>query len=163
MAPGGTEEVRLPMSEDGMAETGGRWRESPTFMFIGTGRSGSSWFFQILQEHPAVFVPPSKGTAFFTRFHDMGLRWYEEFFPQVAGHGLTVVGEVCEEYLASPAALERMHDYRPTMRLICCFRNPYERTLSAWRENAPDQSYNRRLAQYAPLPPSTTRVVCSRM
>jgi hypothetical protein len=78
-----------------------------------------------------VFVPPNKGTAFFTRFYGQGLGWYERFFARATDR--QVVGEICEEYLSSPEALARIREYRPDMRLICCLRNPYERAISAWR------------------------------
>lgn len=102
----------------------------PSFLFIGPPRSGSSWFAEILREHPAVFIPRNKGTFFFSKFHFMGLPWYEEFFPRTARGA---VGEICEDYLASPEALARIKAYRPNIRLVCCLRNPYERAISAWR------------------------------
>lgn len=106
----------------------GDW--GPSFLFIGTGRAGSTWFFEVLREHPEVFVPPNKGTFFFTRLYDRGIDWYEAFF-QPNGFQ-KALGESCEDYLSSPEALTRIKAYRPGMRLICCLRNPYERALSAW-------------------------------
>jgi hypothetical protein len=103
----------------------------PSFLFLGTGRAGSTWFFQVLREHPDVFVPPNKGTFFFTRLFDMGIEWYEAYFPREGSR--RVAGEVCEDYLASAEALHRIAEYRPEMRLVCCLRNPYERAYSAWR------------------------------
>jgi hypothetical protein len=86
---------------------------------------------EILREHPGVFVPPNKGTAFFTRFYDQGRDWYEEFFAKAISP--QVIGEICEEYLSSREALRLIKEYRADMRLICCLRNPYERAISAWR------------------------------
>jgi hypothetical protein len=103
----------------------------PTFLFIGAGRTGSNWFFEVLREHPGIFIPPNKGTFFFSRRYDLGLPWYEAFFPAEM-HG-RAVGEVCEDYLCSADALHRIKAYRPDIKLICCLRNPYERALSAWR------------------------------
>lgn len=100
-------------------------------MFIGPGKVGSSWFMEILREHPGVFVPPNKGTAFFTRFYGQGIAWYEGFFAKATARH--VVGELCEEYLSSPEAIRRIRGYRPDMKLICCLRNPYERAISAWQ------------------------------
>lgn len=61
----------------------------------------------------------------------MGPEWYEGFYPaKSAGR---IRGEVCEHYLSSEEALERIRQYRPDVRMICCIRNPYERALSAWR------------------------------
>lgn len=102
----------------------------PSFLFIGTGRAGSTWFFEVLREHPEVFMPPNKGTFFFTRLYDRGVDWYEGFFPPNGTQ--KAAGESCEDYLSSPKALARIKTYRPGMRLICCLRNPYERALSAW-------------------------------
>lgn len=103
----------------------------PSFVFIGPAKVGSSWFMELLREHPGVFVPPNKGTAFFTRFYDQGVGWFERFFCKATDG--QIAGEICEEYLSSPAALRRIREYRPEMRLICCLRNPYERAISAWR------------------------------
>ena len=102
----------------------------PSFLFMGTGRAGSTWFFEVLREHPEVFMPPNKGTFFFTRLYNKGVDWYEAFFPQ--NRTQKAAGESCEDYLSSPEALARIKAYRPRMRLICCLRNPYERALSAW-------------------------------
>jgi Sulfotransferase domain len=103
----------------------------PSFLFVGAGRAGSSWFFEILRQHPGVFMPPNKGTFFFSRHPGMGVSWYEGFFP--GDCRARVAGEVCEDYIANPEALRRIRDYRPAMRLICSLRNPYERAISAWR------------------------------
>lgn len=108
-----------------------RSERSPSFIFAGSSRAGSSWFFEILREHPGIFVPPNKGTQFFSNFYHLGPGWYEEFFP--AKSLGRIAGEVCERYLSSPEALARIAQYRPDMRIICCVRNPYERALSAWR------------------------------
>lgn len=102
----------------------------PSFVFVGPSKAGSSWFFEILREHPEVFIPPNRATFFFCHHYEKGTPWYEGFFSSA---GQRIVGEVCHDYLASPEALTRIQKYRPDMRLICCLRNPYERALSAWR------------------------------
>jgi hypothetical protein len=76
-------------------------------------------------------MPPNKGTAFFSRFHYKGVGWFEQFFRKATAR--QVAGEICEEYLSSLDAIQRIRDYRPDMRLICCLRNPYERAISSWR------------------------------
>lgn len=108
-----------------------RSQAGPSFIYIGTARAGSSWFFEILREHPEVCTPANKGTFYFSRHHEMTREWYEGFFASGPRH--RIAGEVCEEYLSSPDALRRLHEYDPDALLICCLRNPYERALSAWR------------------------------
>ena len=94
-----------------------RERFQPDFLFVGTGRAGSNWVFEVLREHPEVFLPANKGTFFFNRFYDLGVDWYESFFAgKCEGQ---IAGEVCEDYLASEVAIERIYKYRSDMRLIC--------------------------------------------
>ena len=102
----------------------------PEFLYVGAARSGSSWFSEVLREHPAVFIPPNRATFYFTVHYGMGASWYEEFF--LGKSQGRVAGEVCHDYLMESDALIRIKEYRPEMRLICCFRNPYERAISAW-------------------------------
>jgi Sulfotransferase domain len=103
----------------------------PAFLFIGPSKAGSSWFFEILREHPQVFVPLNKATFFFSDYYAQGIAWYEKFFSKAGPE--QVKGEVCHDYLSSPEALRRIAQYRPDMRVICCLRNPYDRALSSWR------------------------------
>jgi hypothetical protein len=103
----------------------------PSFLFVGASKSGSSWFFEILREHPQVFVPANKATFFFSDYFTRGNSWYEAFFARAPCEN--AIGEVCHDYLASPEALRRIREYRPDMRLVCCLRNPYARALSSWR------------------------------
>jgi sulfotransferase family protein len=103
----------------------------PTFLFVGASKSGSSWFFQILREHPQVFVPANKATFFFSDYYAKGLAWYDAFFVKAPLD--SAIGEVCHDYMASPEALRRIRAYQPGMRLVCCLRNPYARALSSWR------------------------------
>ena len=102
-----------------------------SFLYIGTGRSASTWFFEVLREHPRVFVPLNKGTFYFSHFYACGREWYEGFFR--TSRTCFVAGEVCEDYLSNQDALRRIKEYRDDMRLVCCLRNPYERAISAWR------------------------------
>jgi hypothetical protein len=106
-------------------------KKRPGFLFVGTGRAGSNWVFEILREHPEVFLPANKGTLFFNKFYKYGVEWYESFFDGMDGE--LISGEVCEEYLADEEAIKRIRAYREDMLLICCFRNPYERAISHWR------------------------------
>lgn len=114
--------------DDGME---GKESAGPAFIFIGPSKAGSSWFFEVLREHPQVFVPLNKATFFFSDYYEQGVAWYEKFFWK-SGSG-RVKGEVCHDYLSNSDALRRIAQYRPNMRVICCLRNPYERALSSWR------------------------------
>eukprot|EP01035_Chromulina_nebulosa_P055578 gene55578-76160_t len=42
-------------------------RPLPGFLCIGTQKSATSWFFNVLQEHPKVWMPPIRELHFFDR------------------------------------------------------------------------------------------------
>lgn len=48
----------------------------PDFLCIGAQKSGTSWLFKVLQEHPQIFMPPIKELHFFDRVNtdDAALR-----------------------------------------------------------------------------------------
>jgi len=53
----------------------------PTFVFIGPGRSGSTWMYELLRSHPDVCLGRgTKETLFFEKHYDRGVDWYESFF-----------------------------------------------------------------------------------
>ena len=81
-------------------------RPKPSFLFIGASKSGSSWFFEILREHPQVFVPANKATFFFSNYYARGIAWYEAFFAKAPRE--SAIGEVCHDYLVSPEALRKL-------------------------------------------------------
>lgn len=104
---------------------------SPRFLFIGPSKSGSTWLFEVLYAHPDVFLPVAKETFFFNREFARGRPWYEAFFR--ACEPGQVPGEICHDYLASAEAIRRIHDFDPTVKLIACLRDPFDRAWSSYR------------------------------
>jgi hypothetical protein len=102
---------------------------APNFLFIGPDKTGSSWLFDVLDEHPRCFVPPAKDIYFFDRHYERGLDWYLGFFADAPADALAV-GELSHDYLFSPLAAERIRRHFPEMRLLTCLRDPVERTFS---------------------------------
>ena len=55
----------------------------PNFFSIGAKRSGTTWLYEILKNHPEVYLSPyRKETHFFTSQYEKGLNWYKKFFPR---------------------------------------------------------------------------------
>lgn len=102
----------------------------PTFIGIGAQRSGTSWLFECLREHPNVFMP-RKETHFFDREYDKGFSYYSGLFTGVENSVAT--GEFTPDYLYSPEAMERIALHCPNAKLIILLRKPAERTQSALR------------------------------
>ncbi len=101
----------------------------PDFLFIGPDKTGSSWLYEILRQHPDCHVPEIKDIYFFDRYYDRGLDWYLRQFHD-APEAARAVGELSHDYLFSPEAARRIHDDLPGVRLLTCLRHPVERTFS---------------------------------
>ncbi len=103
--------------------------KQPNFLFIGPDKSGSSWIYSIMGQHPDCYVPQCKDIYFFDRHYGRGLDWYFSFFKE-APDTAKALGELSHDYLFSRAAAHRIHGDLPGVKLITCLRNPVERTFS---------------------------------
>ena len=101
----------------------------PNFLYIGTGKAGSTWLMEALTWHPGVFVTPAKETDFFDLNFHRGTAWYEEFF---FGAQAPAVGEIAHRYLRHPEAAERMRAVLGPTRCITVFREPEDYTMSSY-------------------------------
>ena len=99
----------------------------PNFIYIGTGKAGSTWLFEALQWHPDVYVTEVKETNFFDLNLHRGLAWYEEFFADTQAHA---VGEIAHRYLRHPEVARRILDALGPTRCITVFRRPEDYALS---------------------------------
>ena len=119
----------------------------PTFIFIGTGKAGSTSLYYYLNEHPEIFMSPIKETNFFSYeggrpefngpgdsnslAHKTTITHIEEY--QKNFQGVTTekaVGEVSPSYLYVPQAADRIKKYLPEVKLIAILRHPVDRAYS---------------------------------
>lgn len=103
----------------------------PNFIFIGPDKSGSSWLFDILRQHPECYVPNCKDIYFFDRYYKRGMSWYLSFFEKAPSH-VKAVGELSHDYLFSADAARRIYEELPDVKIITCLRNPVDRTFSQY-------------------------------
>ena len=102
----------------------------PNFLCAGAAKSGTTWLYRCLRQHPHVYLPITKELHFFSYDENFvkGNDWYQQFFEGAdAKHA---VGEFSPSYLASEKAAERIYAYEPKMRLVFLLRNPIERAYS---------------------------------
>ncbi|HEY2989153.1 MAG TPA: sulfotransferase, partial [Candidatus Binatia bacterium] len=104
--------------------------QHPTFLYVGAAKSGSSWMYAVLREHPEVYVPAAKEIYFFNRHYERGFDWYLSFFKKVNGEKAS--GEVSHEYFLSESYAHRIHAHLPDAKIIFCLREGVERTFSAY-------------------------------
>ncbi|MCA9138206.1 MAG: sulfotransferase domain-containing protein [Planctomycetales bacterium] len=103
----------------------------PTFLYIGPPKSGSSWLYEVLIQHPDVFVPTLKDLYFFDRHYDRGLDWYSKQFSGSGSH--TAVGEISHDYIYCPDACQRIAKDLPNVKLITILREPTDRAISHYK------------------------------
>jgi hypothetical protein len=101
------------------------------FIGIGAQKSGTSWAYTCLYDHPEVCAP-IKEIHFFSRPRwSEGKDWYEHHF-RSCGEGKKR-GEFSTSYLYSKDAPERIHSLYPDTKLIAILRNPIDRAYSQYR------------------------------
>jgi len=102
------------------------------FIGIGAQKSGTSWIYACLYDHPALCMP-FKELHFFSRprYADKGLKWYREKFSS-CDTGL-LRGEYSTSYLYSTEAAARIHKHFSKTKLIVSLRNPVTRAFSHYQ------------------------------
>jgi Sulfotransferase domain len=119
---------------------------APDVIGIGAQRTGSSWIYACMYEHPEICMP-RKEINFFSRERNWskGFDWYEDIFAECAA--AAICGEFSTSYLPDPATPRRIHDRYPEVRLIVSLRHPAERAYSSYLNDilagvvSPEQSF----------------------
>ena len=117
----------------------------PNFLIIGAAKAGTTALHRYLQQHPQIYMTPTKETNFFAfegqeiNFQGIGdealkdfsitdLETYQAQFAEVTGE--KAIGEACPAYLYYPEAASRIKQYIPDARLIVILRNPVDRAYA---------------------------------
>ena len=105
-------------------------KKNINFIGIGAPRSGTTWVYECLKEHPQVCFSSKKELYFFDRKdnYERGLDFYYSFFDHCS-EGL-IKGEFTATYLSSNEAPSRIKSNFPDVKIIVCLRNPIERAYS---------------------------------
>ena len=102
----------------------------PTFIGLGAQRAGTTWAYNCLAQHPAVFMTEKKELHFFYAHYGRGLDWYSS---QFAGAGAAIArGEISPDYMYSREALANIARDLPGVKVFAILRNPVDRALSAY-------------------------------
>ena len=104
----------------------------PDFIHIGPGRSGSTFIYKFLSNHPEVYFAKNiKETNFFNQYYYKGIGWYRDFFPESETND-KIKGEISNNYFYDPSVPERIKANVPNAKVITVLRNPYERIISVY-------------------------------
>jgi len=120
----------------------------PTFVVVGSSRSGTTTLHQCLRRHPEVFLPKQLEPRFFA-FADTDVNFagpgddlirrrvvtgWDRFCDLYsARRGEIATGDISPAYLSSPSAAAAIARYAPDAKIIAVLRNPVERAVSSFR------------------------------
>lgn len=135
----------------------------PNFLVIGAEKSGTTWLYNKLREHPEIYLPLTKECHFFNKynsnlkeidnFSNLGWNWYQRFFDKIPKEA-KAFGEITPMYICDPVAPERIAKGLPNVKLIYILRNPIERAYShywmALRKGHVERSFESVVAEKDP-------------
>jgi len=104
----------------------------PNFICVGAQKSGTTTLYDILVQHPDIFLPEIKETKFFhdDSKYEKGLSFYEENFFKT-WKGEKAIGEIDPEYMYFESVPERIYrTLGKDVKLIFMLRNPVDRSYS---------------------------------
>jgi hypothetical protein len=106
---------------------------SERFFIIGAQRSGTTYLYHLLAEHPEIEMarPYRPEPKFFLRDEQYrrGLAYYEShYFPGKPGAWLK--GEKTTSYIESAQVAQRLATHYPTAKIIILMRDPIQRAIS---------------------------------
>lgn len=100
------------------------------FIYIGGPRCGSTWLSAVLDDHPQIFIPPSKEVHFFNDRmpygfeykYPLGLDHYRSYFGDARPD--QILGDISPFSFLDPNAAWRMRRDVPDVKLLCFLRDP---------------------------------------
>lgn len=135
---------------------------TPEFIGLGVGRSGTTWWWQLIRKHPQVYNHPAlhRERRFlehaYVRESPKGpaAERYAAWFPRPPG---TIAGEWTPWYLSRPWIGQALAVVAPEARLLVMLRDPVERLITAltvnreqpWYELMDTTSYQYAVGLYA--------------
>jgi len=120
----------------------------PTFLIIGSQKSGTTSLYHVLRQHPQIFMPDRKEVNFFflEEEYRRGLQYYQAYFDPAPPQA-SALGEASPGYICHPDAPARIHQLLPAAKLILTVRNPIDRAYSQYWDNRRSLSEHRTFAQ----------------
>ena len=103
------------------------------FFIVGAQRAGTSYLYQLLDEHPEIeMAKPAKPEPKFFHvdtLYQHGLEYYKSFYFQ-EGTSVCIRGEKSTSYMESEKAAYRIAQAFPDGKILFLLRDPIERAIS---------------------------------
>jgi hypothetical protein len=110
----------------------------PDFIGIGAQRSGTTWIYRALNQHPQIAFGARKEIEFFNDARSFyikggvsnyakGVDWYRD---QLQLQATQRCGDISPDYMWDSAASARIHEHVPDVKIIASLRHPVDRAWS---------------------------------
>lgn len=104
---------------------------------VGAQRSGSTYLYHILDEHPEIVMsrPVRPEPKFFLKdqLFEKGRAYYEDLYFRERSDKTRYCGEKSTSYIESTLAANRIHEFYPNARVLMILRDPVVRAYSNYR------------------------------
>ena len=111
----------------------------PGFLCVGPGKTGTTWLWSQLAQHPEIFLPKKKEINYFNAESPenpvvgnpnalRSIDWYLQYFK--SARPTQLCGEFSPSYFWSLGAAERIRAFDGGMRILAMLRDPVERSYS---------------------------------
>ncbi len=102
--------------------------DSKIFVVLGMPRSGTTFLYHTLADHPRIFVPYRKESLYFSVNYDKGEGWYRDLYKDQASE--QIGADVNPLYYLDPLSLDRILSFDPNIKVILSVRNPIDFAIS---------------------------------
>ena len=95
---------------------------------VGVNKSGTSWLYHLLKEHPQINMSERKELYYFGQEYPDAIDEYHSHFD--INHKYLYFGEATPIYYRDPEIADQIKEYNPSAKLIVIVRDPIDRFLS---------------------------------
>lgn len=115
----------------------------PNFMCLGAAKSGTTTLFDVLRQHPDVYIPAFKEPHFFDipENYNNGIEWYEKNYFRKADK--RIIADFTPSYFFEKEAPKRIfNDIGSKIKFVVLLRNPVDRAYSHHLHSVRDDHEN---------------------
>ena len=113
----------------------------PNFMCIGAAKAGTTTLYDILKQHPEIFIPAFKEPHFFDipENYNNGIEWYEKnYFRNI---NKKIIADFTPSYFFEKQAPERIfNELGKDIKFVILLRHPVDRAYSHYLHSVRDKN-----------------------